>query len=232
MLFGLDRLKKLQEEQFGNPDDENSDYTLDANLNDDDAENPPPTEEGGEAQTDETTTGEEEIDDETPPDENEGEETPPDEEGGGDDYTMDNTDDTDGGEGGEDGENTTGDSIDDETTMEEDNNESQDNIKQKEKLLDTFKKFYDDVSDLSINIGDRISPLNQKEEFLYKIIVNSLESTKNLLYTYITDIFGTQNYETNLYQLYYFSSQIEMVQILLKKIRTYREDMKNNIIKK
>lgn len=215
--------KTLLEIQFGTKEGEEGapdDYSLpeeENNTGDDDA-------------TPDDGTG----DGETPPDDGDGntEEEDTNTDTGGDDYTMGDDPDTDDGntEDGDDGDEIPPDDTEDEESDTESVPDG--NIKKKKRLLSLYKKFYNDLVNLSSNIGERISPLNNREEYLYKIIVDNIEKNKNLLYEYIETIYNTKDYEENIYQFYYFSSQVEMIHILLKKIKTYRDNNENNIIKK
>lgn len=157
-----------------------------------------------------------------------------------DDYTMDEDSDNgeepdEGDDTGEEPESGEEEGADNEEDIGEDDTEdtsSPNNAKKKKRLLYLYKKFYNDLTSLSTNIGERISPLNNREEYLYKIIVENIEKNRTLLFEYIENLYNEKDYEENVYQFYFFSSQVEMIHILLRKIQTYRVDNKNNIIKK
>ena len=233
ILLNEEVLKNLQEIQFGagkGGDEEPEDYSLpedDATA----AEEEAPAEDTG-TETEETTedTGTEEED--TPAeDEETTEEGGDEEETGANDYTME--EDPEATE--EDGDDT---GTEEETTEEEPPMEEEDptgsatSMAKKSRLLNLYKKFYTDLSSVADNIGERIAPLSSTEEYLYKIIVENIEKNKKLMYEYIENQYNTKEYEENIYQFYYFSSQVEMIHILLRKIKTYRDNLKNNIIKK
>lgn len=228
LLLNEEALKNLQEIQFGAGQGEEDEQPDDYSVPEDDAA--PADEEGtdggGEEPTTEDTedTGEEDTGEEEPPADEE--ETT--EEDTGDDYTMDEEPTDEGGE-----EDTTADEGEgEETPTEEDPTASATSMAKKKRLLSLYKKFYNDLMSLSTNIGERIAPLNSQEEYLYKIIIENIEKNKKLMYEYIETLYNTKDYEENIYQFYYFSSQVEMIHILLRKIKTYRDNLKNNIIKK
>lgn len=224
LLLNEEALKNLQEIQFGAGQGEEDEQPDDYSVPEDDAApaDEEGTDEGGEEPTTEDTedTGEEDT----------GEEEPPADEDTGDDYTMDEEPTDEGGE-----EDTTADEGEGEETPtdeEEDPTASVTSMTKKKRLLSLYKKFYNDLMSLSTNIGERIAPLNSQEEYLYKIIIENIEKNKKLMYEYIETLYNTKDYEENIYQFYYFSSQVEMIHILLRKIKTYRDNLKNNIIKK
>ena len=229
LLLNEEALKNLQEIQFGagqgEEDEQPDDYSVPEDV--DTPTDEEGTDEGGEETTTEDTedTGEEDTGEEEPPADEE--ETT--EEDTGDDYTMDEEPTDEGGE-----EDTTADEGEGEETPteEEDPTASATSMAKKKRLLSLYKKFYNDLMSLSTNIGERIAPLNSQEEYLYKIIIENIEKNKKLMYEYIETLYNTKDYEENIYQFYYFSSQVEMIHILLRKIKTYRDNLKNNIIKK
>ena len=213
LLLNEEALKNLQEIQFGagqgEEDEQPDDYSVPEDV--DTPTDEEGTDEGGEEETTEEDT-----------------------EDTGDDYTMDEEPTDEGGE-----EDTTTDEgegeetpTDEEPVEEEDPTASATSMAKKKRLLSLYKKFYNDLMSLSTNIGERIAPLNSQEEYLYKIIIENIEKNKKLMYEYIETLYNTKDYEENIYQFYYFSSQVEMIHILLRKIKTYRDNLKNNIIKK
>ena len=233
LLLNEEALKNLQEIQFGAGQGEEDEQPDDYSVPEDDAApaDEEGTDEGGEEPTTEDTedTGEEDTGEEEPPADEE-ETTEEDTEDTGDDYTMDEEPTDEGGE-----EDTTADEGEGEETPtdeEEDPTASAASMAKKKRLLSLYKKFYNDLMSLSTNIGERIAPLNSQEEYLYKIIIENIEKNKKLMYEYIETLYNTKDYEENIYQFYYFSSQVEMIHILLRKIKTYRDNLKNNIIKK
>lgn len=237
LLLNEEALKNLQEIQFGagegEEDEQPDDYSIpdDADTGADEAPvaDEETTDEGGEeTATDDTEDiGEEDTGEEEPPAEDEETDT-------GDDYTMDGDPTEDGGDGteGDTGDDTGEETPDEEPVEEEDPTASATDMTKKKRLLSLYKKFYNDLMSLSTNIGERIAPLNNQEEYLYKIIVENIEKNKKLMYEYIETLYNSKEYEENIYQFYYFSSQVEMIHILLRKIKTYRDNLKNNIIKK
>ena len=237
LLLNEEALKNLQEIQFGagegEEDEQPDDYSIpdDADTGADEAPvaDEETTDEGGEeTATDDTEdTGEGDTGEEEPPAEDEETDT-------GDDYTMDGDPTEDGGDGTEEdtGDDTGEETPDEEPVEEEDPTASATDMTKKKRLLSLYKKFYNDLMSLSTNIGERIAPLNNQEEYLYKIIVENIEKNKKLMYEYIETLYNSKEYEENIYQFYYFSSQVEMIHILLRKIKTYRDNLKNNIIKK
>lgn len=233
LILNEEALKNLQEIQFGAGQGEEDEQPDDYSVPEDDAAptDEEGTDEGGEEPTTEDTedTGEENTGEEEPPADEE-ETTEEDTEDTGDDYTMDEEPTDEGGE-----EDTTADEGEGEETPtdeEEDPTASATSMAKKKRLLSLYKKFYNDLMSLSTNIGERIAPLNSQEEYLYKIIIENIEKNKKLMYEYIETLYNTKDYEENIYQFYYFSSQVEMIHILLRKIKTYRDNLKNNIIKK
>lgn len=237
LLLNEEALKNLQEIQFGAGQGEEDEQPDDYSVPEDDAApaDEEGTDEGGEEPATEDTedTGEEDTGEEEPPADEE-ETTEEDTEDTGDDYTMDEEPTDEGGEE----DNTTDEGegeetpTDEEPVEEEDPTASATSMAKKKRLLSLYKKFYNDLMSLSTNIGERIAPLNSQEEYLYKIIVENIEKNKKLMYEYIETLYNTKDYEENIYQFYYFSSQVEMIHILLRKIKTYRDNLKNNIIKK
>ena len=234
-LLNEEALKNLQEIQFGagqgEEDEQPDDYSVPDDADMGEGDEPAPADEEGTDEGGGDTTTDDTEDTET---EDTGEEEPAEDEDTGDDYTMDEEP-TDDGEGDEGIEEDTGEeppADDTETTEEEDPTASASDMAKKKRLLSLYKKFYNDLVSLSTNIGERIAPLNNREEYLYKIIVENIEKNKKLLYEYIETLYNGKGYEENIYQFYYFSSQVEMIHILLRKIKTYRDNLKNNIIKK
>ena len=163
LLLNEEALKNLQEIQFGagegEEDEQPDDYSIPDEAPTADEET---TDEGGEeTATDDTEdTGEGDTGEEEPPAEDEETDT-------GDDYTMDGDPTEDGGDGTEeDTGDDTGEETPDEEPVEEDPTASATDMTKKKRLLSLYKKFYNDLMSLSTNIGERIAPLNNQEEYL------------------------------------------------------------------
>lgn len=231
----------LNEKEFTTTDD-NEDYTLDPDKED---EETPPEEGGGEAVTADNVAKEDppaEGDNyELPPDEGDGggDETPPDEGGevtgaegdnpddqGGDDYTID----ADTEELADDDDENLGDETEgeEEITADSEMPEDQDKMhgKKVKKLLQIYKSFYNDIISLNDKVSNSVFPMNPAEEYIYKIVVDTLNRTIKVMYSYIVNEYNTKEYEENVYRLYHFKSQLEMMHILLKKIKKYRDEAK------
>ncbi|MGL6099527.1 MAG: hypothetical protein ACRC0G_07865 [Fusobacteriaceae bacterium] len=98
--------------------------------------------------------------------------------------------------------------------------------KKVKRLLYVYKAFQKDLQSMNSKVSDTIFPMNPSEEYIYKIVVDTLSRTLNLLHRYIVNEYNTKEYEENVYRLYHFKSQLEMIHILLKKIKKYRDESK------
>ncbi|MGL5718102.1 MAG: hypothetical protein ACRCX2_34175, partial [Paraclostridium sp.] len=125
--------------------------------------------------------------------------------------------------------------IDDDEEIESDENEEvtadsempEDGNIMHEKKIKKLLKIYKSTLNTILTIQDKVStnvfPTNSKEEYVYKIILTNLDKTRKMLQTYILDEYNTKEYEENVYRLYHFKSQLEMVHVLLKKIKSCRD---------
>lgn len=172
---------------------------------------------GGEEETIDTP---EDDNGDDPPADGEDEDTTMDD--GEEDYTIDGdteemADDTEGEEVTADGE--------EEVTSDSEMPEDEDKMyaKKVKKLLKIYKSTLGTVLTIQNKVSSNVFPTNAKEEYVYKIIMTNLDKTRKMLVAYILDEYNTKEYEENVYRLYHFKSQLEMVHVLLKKIKSCRD---------
>lgn len=236
----------LNEKEFTTTED-NEDYTLDPDKEETPAEEEPAEgDDGATAAGAAEDTPEDDGGYEIPPEEGDGGDTDPApaEEGGddanaedgdnpdaegGDDYTIDAdteelADDDDEENLGDDTEGTTDEDVTADSEMPEDQDKM--HSKKIKKLLQIYKSFYNEIMALNDKVANSIFPMNPAEEYIYKIVVDTLTRTIKVMYSYIVNEYNSKEYEENVYRLYHFKSQLEMMHILLKKIKKYRDEAK------
>lgn len=104
-------------------------------------------------------------------------------------------------------------SIEDNTDDEIEGSEDDTDINKKKKLLEAYKKLYNDTEELINQISNTLSSCNDIEYKALQTTIDNLYKIKEILYNYIINHYNKSEYNEN---LYYYISSVKCIKITKK----------------